>query len=69
MFYSQVTVVTSQPGQGIVHQLEMGLKGADLVSLKRLLVVQIRSTVDWIQATPSPETTDTDTEGRRYIDT
>uniref|UniRef100_A0A3P9B6G8 Meiosis 1 associated protein n=1 Tax=Maylandia zebra TaxID=106582 RepID=A0A3P9B6G8_9CICH len=37
----EVTLVTSQPGRSIVHQLEMGLKDADLVSLKRLLVVQI----------------------------
>uniref|UniRef100_A0A3Q4GTJ8 Meiosis 1 associated protein n=1 Tax=Neolamprologus brichardi TaxID=32507 RepID=A0A3Q4GTJ8_NEOBR len=37
----EVTLVTTQPGRSIVHQLEMGLKDADLVSLKRLLVVQI----------------------------
>uniref|UniRef100_A0A3B4GUP3 Meiosis 1 associated protein n=1 Tax=Pundamilia nyererei TaxID=303518 RepID=A0A3B4GUP3_9CICH len=52
---SQVTLVTSQPGRSIVHQLEMGLKDADLVSLKRLLVVQIYSTGDWGQDTLSPE--------------
>uniref|UniRef100_A0A3Q2FMQ9 Meiosis 1 associated protein n=1 Tax=Cyprinodon variegatus TaxID=28743 RepID=A0A3Q2FMQ9_CYPVA len=39
--YSNVTVVTSQPGHSVVHQLESGLKDADLVSLRRLLVVQI----------------------------
>uniref|UniRef100_A0A3P8TUA4 Meiosis 1 associated protein n=1 Tax=Amphiprion percula TaxID=161767 RepID=A0A3P8TUA4_AMPPE len=37
----EVTVVTSQPGRGTVHQLERGLRDADLMSLKRLLVVQI----------------------------
>ncbi|XP_035482756.2 meiosis 1 arrest protein isoform X2 [Scophthalmus maximus] len=51
----EVTVVTGQPGQGIVRQLEMGLKDADLVSLKRLLVVQTYSGGDWGQDTPSPE--------------
>lgn len=68
LLYFQVTVVTSQPGQGIVRKLEMGLKDADLVSLKRLLVVQIYSTGDWSQETPSPEATHTETEGRRDID-
>ncbi|XP_026154485.1 meiosis 1 arrest protein [Mastacembelus armatus] len=58
----EVTVVTSQPGQGIVRQLEMGLKDADLVSLKRLLVVHIYSAGDWGQDTPSPEATPTETE-------
>lgn len=51
----EVTLVTSQPGRSIVHQLEMGLKDADLVSLKRLLVVQIYSTGDWGQDALSPE--------------
>ncbi|XP_063325094.1 meiosis 1 arrest protein [Pelmatolapia mariae] len=51
----EVTLVTSQPGRSIVHQLEMGLKDADLVSLKRLLVVQIYSTGDWCQDALSPE--------------
>lgn len=64
--HSQVTVVTSQPGQGIVRQLEMGLKDADLVSLKRLLVVQIYSAADWDQDNPSPEATHTETEGRKH---
>lgn len=63
--YSQVTVVTSQPGQGVVRQLEMGLKDADLVSLKRLLVVQIYSAADWDQDHPSPEAIHTETEGRK----
>ncbi|XP_006802566.1 meiosis 1 arrest protein [Neolamprologus brichardi] len=51
----EVTLVTTQPGRSIVHQLEMGLKDADLVSLKRLLVVQIYSTGDWGQDALSPE--------------
>ncbi|XP_058479540.1 meiosis 1 arrest protein isoform X2 [Solea solea] len=58
----EITVVTSQSGPGIVRQLEMGLKDADLVSLKRLLVVQINSVGDWGQDTPSPETTYTEAE-------
>ncbi|XP_039997050.1 meiosis 1 arrest protein [Xiphias gladius] len=60
--YLEVTVVTSQPGQGIVRQLEMSLKDANLVSLKRLLVVQIYSAGDWGQDIPSPEATYTETE-------
>lgn len=63
--YSQVTVVTSQPGQGIVRQLEMGLKDADLVSLKRLLVVHLHSAADWGHDNPSPEAMHTETEGRK----
>ncbi|XP_029382812.1 meiosis 1 arrest protein [Echeneis naucrates] len=39
----EVTVMTSQPGKDIVRHLELGLKDADLVSLKRLLVVQVQS--------------------------
>ncbi|KAJ4948388.1 hypothetical protein JOQ06_019922 [Pogonophryne albipinna] len=58
----EVTVVTSQPGRGVVRQLEKGLKDADLVSLKRLLVVQIYSAAEWGQDNPSPEDTHTDTE-------
>ncbi|XP_071333927.1 meiosis 1 arrest protein isoform X2 [Trachinotus anak] len=58
----EVTVVTSQPGKGVVRHLEMGLKDADLVSLKRLLVVQIYSSGDCGQDTPSPEATYTETE-------
>ncbi|KAK6291752.1 hypothetical protein J4Q44_G00375370 [Coregonus suidteri] len=57
----EVTVVTSQPGRGVVRQLEAGLKDTDLVSLRRLLVVHIstagRGETDcWGQDTPSPET-------------
>lgn len=62
-------MVTSQPGRGIVHQLEMGLKDADLVSLKRLLVVQIYSAADWSQDSPSPVATQAETEGRKPSDT
>ncbi|KAM7377496.1 hypothetical protein PAMA_014007 [Pampus argenteus] len=56
----EVTVVTSQPGRRIVRQLEVGLKDVDLVSLKRLLVVQIHSAADWGQDAPSPEATHTE---------
>ncbi|XP_059210398.1 meiosis 1 arrest protein [Centropristis striata] len=56
----EVTVVTSQPGRGIVRQLEMGLKDADLMSLKRLLVVQVYSAADWGQDNNSPEGTQTE---------
>uniref|UniRef100_A0A3Q3K9I0 Meiosis 1 associated protein n=1 Tax=Monopterus albus TaxID=43700 RepID=A0A3Q3K9I0_MONAL len=59
---TSVTVITSQPGRGIVRHLEMGLKDADLVSLKRLLVVQIYSAGEWGQDTPSPEATHTKTD-------
>ncbi|XP_029610385.1 meiosis 1 arrest protein isoform X1 [Salmo trutta] len=57
----EVTVVTSQPGRGVVRQLEAGLKDTDLVSLRRLLVVHVstagRGETDcWGQDTPSPET-------------
>lgn len=58
-------MVTSQPGHGVVRQLEMGLKDADVVSLKRLLVVQINSAADFGQDNPSPEATHTETEGRK----
>ncbi|KAK2900121.1 hypothetical protein Q8A73_013250 [Channa argus] len=63
----EVTVVTSQPGQGIVRQLEIGLKDADLVSLKRLLVVEIYNAGDWGQDTPSLETTHTTTEEQTLL--
>ncbi|XP_036968735.1 meiosis 1 arrest protein isoform X5 [Acanthopagrus latus] len=65
----EVTVVTSQPGRGIVHQLEMGLKDADLVSLKRLLVVQIYSAADWSQDNPSPVVTHAETEDSLLLGT
>ncbi|XP_060951818.1 meiosis 1 arrest protein [Limanda limanda] len=58
----EVTVVTSQPGQGIVCQCEKGLKDADLGSLKRLLVVQVYSGGDWGQEAPSPDVTYTESE-------
>lgn len=59
--FSQVTVVTSQPGRGVVHHLETGLKDSDLGSLRRLLVVQILGAGDWDQDSLSSE--DTQTEG------
>ncbi|XP_049923222.1 meiosis 1 arrest protein [Epinephelus moara] len=65
----EITVMTSQPGQGIVHQLEMGLKDADLVSLKRLLVVQIYNAADWGQDNPSPEATQTEAEDSLMLGT
>ncbi|XP_034096120.1 meiosis 1 arrest protein [Gymnodraco acuticeps] len=65
----EVTVVTSQPGRGVVRQLEKGLKDADLVSLKRLLVVQIYSAAEWGQDNPSPEDTHTDTEDSLMLGT
>ncbi|XP_027133598.1 meiosis 1 arrest protein isoform X2 [Larimichthys crocea] len=58
----EVTVVTSQPGRNVVRQLETGLKDADLVSLKRLLVVQIYNAVEWGQDNPSPEATHSESE-------
>uniref|UniRef100_A0A3B3UA59 Meiosis 1 associated protein n=1 Tax=Poecilia latipinna TaxID=48699 RepID=A0A3B3UA59_9TELE len=57
---ASVTVVTSQPGRSLIHQLESGLKGADLVPLRRLLVVQIVGTNDWSQDSHSPEATMTE---------
>ncbi|XP_041840507.1 meiosis 1 arrest protein isoform X2 [Melanotaenia boesemani] len=56
----EVTVVTSQLGHRVVRQLETGLKDADLVSLRRLLVVQICGAGDWGQDSPSPEDTQTE---------
>lgn len=41
MVIVQVTVLSSQPGQTVLRQLEHGLKDSDLVSLRRLLVVHI----------------------------
>ncbi|XP_035531619.1 meiosis 1 arrest protein [Morone saxatilis] len=58
----EVTVVTSQSGRAIVRKLETGLRDADLVSLKRLLVVQIYCAADWGQDNPSPEATQAETE-------
>ncbi|XP_030578582.1 meiosis 1 arrest protein [Archocentrus centrarchus] len=65
----EVTVVTSQPGRGVVRQLEVGLKDGDLVSLKRLLVVQIYCAGDWVQDAPSPEATPTEAEDSLMLGT
>ncbi|CAL8327140.1 unnamed protein product [Lota lota] len=44
----EVTVVTSQPGPAVVRQLEAGLRGVDLLSLRRLLVLEISTAAgDW----------------------
>ncbi|XP_054907158.1 meiosis 1 arrest protein isoform X3 [Poeciliopsis prolifica] len=56
----EITVVTSQPGRGLIHQLESGLKEADLVPLRRLLVVQIVGANDWSLDSHSPEATMTE---------
>ncbi|XP_042584292.1 meiosis 1 arrest protein [Cyprinus carpio] len=37
----EVTVLTCQPGQAVLRQLEQGLKNSDLITLRRLLVVHI----------------------------
>ncbi|XP_047442767.1 meiosis 1 arrest protein-like [Mugil cephalus] len=58
----EITVVTSQPGRGVVHQLETGLKDADLMSLKRLLVVEVHSAADWDRDGLSPEAAHVETE-------
>ncbi|XP_030017765.1 meiosis 1 arrest protein [Sphaeramia orbicularis] len=65
----EVTVVTSQHGGSVVHQLEMGLKDADLMSLKRLLVVQIYSSADWGKDAPSPEATPSETDNSFMLGT
>uniref|UniRef100_A0A3P9MWU5 Meiosis 1 associated protein n=1 Tax=Poecilia reticulata TaxID=8081 RepID=A0A3P9MWU5_POERE len=57
---ASVTVVTSQPGRSLIHHLESGLKEADLVPLRRLLVVQIVGTNDWSLDSHSPEATMTE---------
>ncbi|XP_034532323.1 meiosis 1 arrest protein isoform X2 [Notolabrus celidotus] len=67
--FLEVTVVTSQPGQGIVRHLEMGLKDADLVSLKRLLVVQIDSAAEWSQENPSPKAKHSEAEDSLMLGT
>ncbi|XP_056440911.1 meiosis 1 arrest protein, partial [Gadus chalcogrammus] len=52
----EVTVVTSQPGRGVVRRLEAGLRGVDLVSLRRLLVLEISTAAgDWGRVSGSPE--------------
>ncbi|XP_029695794.1 meiosis 1 arrest protein isoform X2 [Takifugu rubripes] len=58
----EVTVMTSQSGRGVVQRLETGLKDADLVSLRRLLVVQILTGVDCGQDSSSPEARPADAE-------
>ncbi|XP_068612271.1 meiosis 1 arrest protein [Brachionichthys hirsutus] len=58
----EVTVMTSQSGLGVVRQLEMGLKDADLLSLKRLLVVQLYGAADWDHDSLSPEALSSETE-------
>ncbi|XP_028330415.1 meiosis 1 arrest protein [Gouania willdenowi] len=65
----EITVVTSQPGRRIVHQLEMGLKDANLESLKRLLVVQIYSANNLGQDPPSPEAMDSEPEDSLMLGT
>nr|XP_061816120.1 meiosis 1 arrest protein-like isoform X1 [Nerophis lumbriciformis]XP_061816121.1 meiosis 1 arrest protein-like isoform X1 [Nerophis lumbriciformis]XP_061816122.1 meiosis 1 arrest protein-like isoform X1 [Nerophis lumbriciformis]XP_061816123.1 meiosis 1 arrest protein-like isoform X1 [Nerophis lumbriciformis]XP_061816124.1 meiosis 1 arrest protein-like isoform X1 [Nerophis lumbriciformis]XP_061816125.1 meiosis 1 arrest protein-like isoform X1 [Nerophis lumbriciformis]XP_061816126.1 meiosis len=51
----EVTVVTGRPGRGVVHFLENGLTDADLVPLKRLLVVQLHTEAECGEDAPSPE--------------
>ncbi|XP_075943367.1 meiosis 1 arrest protein [Anarhichas minor] len=65
----EVTVVTGQPGRGVVRQLEAGLKDADLAALKRLLVVQIYSAADWGQDSHSPEATHSETDDSLMLGT
>ncbi|KAJ3585251.1 hypothetical protein NHX12_013972 [Muraenolepis orangiensis] len=53
----EVTVVTSQPGRGVVRALEAGLRGVDLVALRRLLVLEIGTATaeaagDWGRHSP-----------------
>ncbi|XP_046873419.1 meiosis 1 arrest protein [Hypomesus transpacificus] len=58
----EVTVVTSRPGRGVMRQLEAGLQGADLVSLRRILLVELRAVgrdaAESTNETPSPEETE-----------
>lgn len=62
--YSKITVITSQSGCGVVRWLETGLRDADLVSLRRLLVVQILTGADWGHDSSSPEATPAETDGK-----
>lgn len=62
--FLKVTVMTSQSGRGVVRRLETALRDADVVSLRRLLVVQILTDADWGQDSSSPEATPTQTEGQ-----
>ena len=59
--------MTSQSGCGVVHRLKTTLRDADLVSLRRLLVVQILTGADWCQDSLSPEATPTGPEGKYLI--
>ncbi|CAL8376772.1 unnamed protein product [Gadus morhua 'NCC'] len=60
----EVTVVTSQPGRGVVRRLEAGLRGVDLVSLRRLLVLEISNAAgDWGRVSGSPEEKSSAEEG------
>lgn len=61
--------MTSQSGRGVVQRLETGLRDADLVSLRRLLVVQILTGVDCGQDSSSPEAGPADAEGKCKINT
>ncbi|KAM8898148.1 meiosis 1 arrest protein [Spinachia spinachia] len=65
----EVTVVTSQPGRGVVRRLEAGLKDANLTSLKRLLVVQICSATDWGRGDQPPEAPPGETEDSLMLGT
>lgn len=59
--------MTSQSGCGVVRRLETVHRDADLVSLRRLLVVQILTGADWGQDSSSPEATPAETEGKYRI--
>lgn len=67
--YLKVTIMTSQSGRGVVQRLETGLRDADLVSLRRLLVVQILTGVDCAQDSSSPDAGPADAEGKCKINT
>lgn len=53
----KVTVVSSEQGRAVLRQLEQGLKGSDLVSLRRLAVVHIAVEQNLLDREPgwSPE--------------
>ncbi|XP_051554343.1 meiosis 1 arrest protein-like [Myxocyprinus asiaticus] len=58
----EVTVVTCQPGQTVLRQLEQGLKNSDLMSLRKLLVIHITLQHSLTDRSPacSPETPSSD---------
>ncbi|KAI5104388.1 meiosis 1 arrest protein [Silurus meridionalis] len=58
----EVTVLSSEPGRALLRQLEQGLKNADLVSLRRLVVVHIAVEQNLLDRVPgwSPESCSTD---------